>query len=81
MGAPIFNKNDLHFFAKNNFSGNLLNWTYYPDTISIEKVKSLVNDLPNFEKIPKKRLASNHLHQKRYIISQYYDKLEYLDSS
>ena len=67
MGAPIFNKNDLHFFAKNNFSGNLLNWTYYPDTISIEKVKSLVNDLPNFEKIPKKRLASNHLQNGRVL--------------
>lgn len=61
MGSPIFNKNDLHFFAKNNFSGNLLNWTYYPDTISIEKVNSLAKELPNFEKIPKKRLVYNHL--------------------
>ena len=42
MGAPVFNKNDLHFFAKNNFSGNLLNWTYFPDSISTEKINSFV---------------------------------------
>jgi hypothetical protein len=67
MGEPIFNKNDLHLFAKNNFSGNLLNWTYFPDTISREKVQSLANELPNFDKIPKKRLASDHLKKGRVV--------------
>lgn len=65
MGEPIFNKNDLHFFAKNNFSGNLLNWNYFPDTISSEKVKSLSKELPDFDKIPKGRRAKHHFNNGR----------------
>jgi len=61
MGDPIFNRSDMHFALKNNFSGNLLNWTYYPDTISDEVIKEEAKSLPNFEKIPEKKRTLNKL--------------------
>ena len=61
MGEPIINRSDLHIALKNSFSGNMLHWTYYPDTISDEKVKELASNLPDFEKIPDKRKAMNKL--------------------
>jgi len=61
MGDPVFNKNDLHLFAKNNFSGNILNFNYFPDTISREKVVELSKQLPDFDKVPKKRIAEQHM--------------------
>ena len=61
MGEPVFNKNDWHFFTKNNFSGNLLNFTYFPNTISHSKVEELNKQLPDFDKIPKKRIINNHI--------------------
>jgi hypothetical protein len=61
MGDPIINRSDLHMCLKNSFSGNMLDWTYYPDTISDEKIKELYNKMPEFEKIPKKKRAMNNL--------------------
>jgi hypothetical protein len=61
MGDPVSNRNDLHFCLKNNFSGNLLNWTYYPDSISDERIKNEVKTLPDFEKIPEKKRVLNEL--------------------
>jgi hypothetical protein len=61
MGDPLINRSDLHIALKNNFSGNLLHWTYFPDSISDEKVKELASNLPDFEKIPVKKRANNKL--------------------
>jgi hypothetical protein len=61
MGDPIYNRNDWHFFTKNNFSGNLLNFNYFPDTINDKKIKELNKSLPNFDRIPKRRIVNNHI--------------------
>ena len=61
MGEPIFNKNDFHFSMKNSYAGNLLDWNYFPDTISQEKVNTLYNKLPNSDLVPKSRKIENSL--------------------
>lgn len=61
MGEPIINKNDFHFNMKNNYSGNLFNWTYFPGTISTDNVKQLYQDLPNREVIAKNKRINNNL--------------------
>ena len=55
MGEPVSNKHDLHLCLKNNFSGNIIDLYYYPDTILQEKVRTLSAKVPNFEGIPKKK--------------------------
>jgi hypothetical protein len=60
MGEPVSNKHDLHLCLKNNFSGNIIDFYYYPDTILQDKVRILSQTIPNFEGIPsKKRIMYN----------------------
>ena len=67
MGDPLINRSDLHIALKNNFSGNLLHWTYFPDSISDEKVKELASNLPDFDKIPLKKRANNKLKNGEFV--------------
>ena len=46
---------------KNSYAGNLLDWNYFPDTISQEKVNTLYNKLPNSDLVPKSRKIENSL--------------------
>ena len=55
MGDPVSNKHDLHLCLKNNFSGNIIDLYYYPDTILQKEVRTLSAKVPNFEGIPKKK--------------------------
>ena len=60
MGEPVSNNNDLHLCLKNNFSGNIIDMNYYPDTITQEKVRTLSKKIPEFDGIPKnKRMMYN----------------------
>ena len=53
MGEPVSNNNDLHLCLKNNFSGNIIDFYYYPDTITQEKVRMLSKKIPDFDGVPK----------------------------
>ena len=66
MGEPVSNNLDMNFTLKNSFGGNLIDWNYFPDTISHKKVKILSSTLPDFDGVPKKKKVKNHLNQGNY---------------
>ena len=55
MGEPIWNKMDLHLCLQSAFSGQLLDFNYFPDTIDRDKIAQLYNNLPIVEEVPKKQ--------------------------
>ena len=55
MGEPVSNKLDLQLGLKNQFNGQLFDFNYFPDSISIEKVAELYKNLPIVDEVPKKK--------------------------
>ena len=61
MGEPIWNKHDMHLCLKNAFSGRLIDFNYFPDTISSDKIATLYKKLPMVEEVPKRKRISKSL--------------------
>jgi hypothetical protein len=66
MGAPIYNKDHLHFNIPNTFNGSIFNFNYIPLTIDRYTVEIYSKDIPNVELIPRSKRLNNYMKRLKF---------------